>query len=171
MKSEIKYGLITGAGVCLWIIAEHLLGFHTTRHEIGEYSGYFSSLVPLVTLFLLLKGKRETAFDGRLGLVQGIGSGLSASLIAAMLVYCFMVAYNQFINPGWLDNALDWKVAQMRAQGGAETDIRKEITFYRRANSPAGLIATTLVGMTLMGAIFSFGLTLLLRRRPRPPPA
>lgn len=169
MKPEIKYGLITGAGVCLWIIAEYLLGFHTTRLEIGEYSGFFSTLVPVVTLFLLLKGKREAAADGRLGLGQGVCSGLFASFIAALIVYCFMFVYNQFINPGWLDNTLDWKVAQMRAQGLAEIDIRKEITFYRQANSPAGLIVTTLVGMTLMGAIFSLGLTLLLRRQPRPP--
>ncbi len=171
MNPEIKYGLITGAGVCLWIIAEYLLGFHTTRPEIGEYSGFFSNLIPLITLFLLLKGKHKSVTDGPLRVGQGLSSGLYASFIAALIVYVFLLAYNQFINPGWLDNALDWKVAQMRAQGVTETDIRKQITFYRQANSPAGLLATTIVGMTLVGASFSFGLTLLLRRQPRLPSA
>lgn len=168
MKPEIKYGLCTGAGLCLWLIAEYLLGFHTTRLEIGEYSGYFSCIVPLVMLFLMLKLKRDAALGGRLDLGQGIWSGVAASFIAGLIACGFMVVYNQFINPGWLDNALDWKVAQMRAQGLAEPDIRRQITFSRQANSPAGLIATTLAGMTLMGAIFSLGLTLILRRRPRP---
>jgi hypothetical protein len=167
MRPEFKYGLITGAGVCLWMILEYRLGFHTTRVAIGEYSGYFSSLVPLVTLFLLLKQKQVETPGGRLGLGQGISAGFFASFIASVIVYCFLVGYSQFINPGWLDYTLDWKVARWRGQGVAEIDIRRAITLYRQANSPGGLIATTVAGMTLLGGVFSLGLTFLVRRLSR----
>lgn len=165
MKPELKYGLIAGAGVCLWIMGEFLLGFHTTRLEIGAYSGYFSCLVPLVTLFVLLKSKRDQTPDGRLGLWPGIKSGLHAAFISGAIVYAFMVAYNHFINPGWLDLALDWRVAQLRADGIAETAIREEIKVYRQLNSPVGCLISIVAGTTVMGGIFSAGLTLLLRRR------
>lgn len=167
MKPETKYGLLTGAGVCLWTLAEHALGFHTTRFAIGEYSGYFSCIIPLTLLFLLLQSRRDATADGRLALGQGVRSGLHASLVAGLVVWFFMLVYNRFINPGWMDLALDWKVAQLRLQGVAETAIREQIQFYRRMSSPLGCFTGIVLGSALTGAAFSFLLTLLLRRRPR----
>ena len=171
MKPEFKYGLISGTGVCLWIALEYWLGFHTSRPEIGAYTGLLSNLIPLVALFLLLRAKRAMIYDGRLSLGAGIGSGMLASFVAALLVYSFLVAYSHYINPTWIEQALETKVAQLRAQQVAETAIQDKITLYRGAYSPVGLVATIIVGMTLMGGIFSLGLTLLVRQLPRAPRA
>lgn len=167
MKPEMKYGLITGVGVSLWMSSEYLLGFHTTHLAIGEYTGYGSTLIPLVVLAIFLKRKSATVAEGRLSLAQGIYAGLYCSFIAALVVYAYMLAYNQFIHPGWLDPALEWKVTQLRAEGVSESAIRKEITFIRHANTPVGLLGTTLVGMTLLGGLLSLVITLFLRRRSR----
>jgi len=169
MKSELKYGLVCGAGICLWIALEYLLGFHTTRPAIGTYTGLFSNLIPLTTLFLLLRAKRAAIYDGRLSLGTGIGSGVTASFVAALLVYSFLVSYSHFINPAWIDQALEIKVAQLRTQQVTEAEIQEKITLYRNAYSPAGLVASIIVGQTLMGGIFSLGLTLLLRQLPHRP--
>lgn len=164
MRPELKYGLIAGAGVCAWIMGEFLLGFHTTRLEIGAYSGYLSCLIPLATLFLLLKGKRDRSPDGRLNYWPALKSGLHAAFITGAIVYGFMMVYGSFINPGWLDHVLEWRVAQLRADGVAETAIREQIRTYRQLNSPAGCLISIVGGMTVMGGIFSAGLTWLLRR-------
>ena len=170
MSPELKYGLVAGTGICLWILLEQLLGFHAARAALGEYSGYFSGVIQFAVLFLLLKA-RATAPGARLSLGQGVNSGLYSSFVAALLVYCALVAYSQFVNPGWLDQTLEWKVARMRSESLPETYIRQQIVTYRNAHSPLGLIATRLAGMTLLGAAFSLGLTLWLRRAnvPRPP--
>jgi hypothetical protein len=167
MRPELKFGLLSGAGVCLWILGEFLLGFHTTRLGIGVYSGYFSCVIPLAALYLLLARKRAAAPDGRLGLGAGVRSGLQAAFISGVIVYGFMLAYSQFINPGWLDHALDWRVAQWRADGMAEVAIREQIRLYRQLNGPLGCLVSLVAGTTVMGGIFAAGLTLLLRRRPR----
>ncbi|MBI2813436.1 MAG: DUF4199 domain-containing protein [Opitutae bacterium] len=167
MKPEFKYGLLSGAGICLWIAAEYSLGFHTTRPDIGVYTGLLSNLIPLTMLFLLLRTKRAAIYDGRLDLGAGIGSGMLASLVAALLVYSVLVAYSQFINPTWIDHVLETKVVQWRAQQLAEAAIQKKIVVYRNAYSPAGLALTIVVGMPLMGGLFSLGLTLLVRQLPR----
>lgn len=168
MKPEIKYGLINGAGVGLWIALEYLLGFHTTRAGIGAYTGFLSNLIPLTVLFLLLRTKRAAVYDGRLSLAAGIGSGVYASFIAALIVYSFLAAYTHFINPGWIDQALEAKVAAWRVEQVAETDIRNRITVYRNAYTPTGLVGTILVGMTLMGGLLSLVLTLVVRQLPQP---
>lgn len=169
MRPELKYGLLSGVGICLWITTEYCLGLHTTRLEIGEYTGYFSSIVPVVFIFFLLREKQAANHDRPLTLAQGIAAGLVASLVAAVIVYGFMLAYNRWINPYWVDNALTAKVAHLRAKGVGEMEIRREITFYRNSNTPVGLIATTLVGTTVMGGMISLFLTLLLRLRKRKP--
>ena len=166
MKPEIKYGLITGAGVCLWITLEYLLGFHTTRMELGQYTGFFSNLIPLTTLFLLLRVKQAGFYDARLNLMTGVGSGLVASFIAGLIVYSFLASYTQFVNPSWIDQTLEWKVAQLRLAQVPEATIRERITLFRDAYTPTGLVMTIIVGTTVMGGLFSLGLTLLLRYVP-----
>ncbi len=167
MRPEIKYGLLAGAGMCFWICAEFFLGLHASRHEIGQYSGVLSNLILLGMLYLLLRAKRDASPGRRLEVAEGIWSGVAASLIAALIVYGFAVAHNLYFDPGWIDNALDWKVARWRAQGIAETDIRRQITFFRHTNSPTGLLTSTLATVSLTGAIFSLGLTLFFRQRSR----
>lgn len=169
MRPELKYGLLTGAGVCLWIALEYLLGLHTTHPRVGEYTGLLSNLIPLTSLFLLLRVKRAAVYDGRLSLAAGIGAGVYASFVAALLVYSFLVTYSHFINPGWIDHALDLKVAALRGQQMPETEIRQRITLFRNAYTPTGLLNTVVVGMTLMGGLFSLILTLVVRRLPHFP--
>jgi hypothetical protein len=166
MKPELKYGLISGTGVCLWIALEYALGFHTTRPQIGIYTGVLSNLIPLVTLFLLLRAKRAAVYDGRLSLGAGIRAGLIASFVASLLVYCCLSGYAHFINPVWIDQALELKVAAWRSQLMAESDIQSRIIAYRDAYTPEGLLQTIIVGMTLMGGLFSVGLTFLVRQLP-----
>ncbi|SDR67488.1 DUF4199 domain-containing protein [Opitutus sp. GAS368] len=169
MRSELKYGLISGAGLCLWITLEYLFGFHTTRPEIGAYTGLLSNLVPLTTLFLLLRAKRAAVYDGRLSLGAGIWAGVFASFVAALLVYSFLVTYSHFINPTWIDQVLEAKVAQQRAAHVSEAIIQEGITATRDAYTPGGLVLTIIVGMTLMGGLASVGLTLLVRQLPHRP--
>jgi hypothetical protein len=166
MHSEFKYGLICGTGVCLWIALEYALGFHTTRPDVGAYTGLLSNLVPLVTLFLLLRSKRAAIYDGRLSLGAGIGAGLVASFVASLLIYCCLAGYTHFINPTWIDQALEVKVAAWRSQLMPETDIQTRITDYRNAYTPKGLLWNIVVGTTLMGGLYSMILTVLVRQIP-----
>jgi hypothetical protein len=170
MRPEIKWGLITGISVCLWILMEYVFGLHTTRSGLGAYTGLLSHLIPLTTLYLLLRHKRRQLYDGRLSLASGIYSGMYASLVAGLLIYTFLTAYTHFINPLWIDQALEVKVASWRAQQIPEKSIQEKITLYRQAYTPAGLLRSTVLGQTLNGGLFSLVLTLLLRRLPFTPP-
>lgn len=166
MKPEIKYGVLLGAALCGWIALEYVLGFHTTRPDLGAYTGLLSNLITLVMLFLLLQTKRARIYDGRLSLGAGIGAGMFASFTASLLVYSCISSYTQFLNPSWVYQALEVKVAAWRLQHVPETEIQSRITLYVAAYTPTGLLQTVILNMTLMGGLFSLVLTLLVRRLP-----
>jgi hypothetical protein len=167
VKPEFKYGLLSGAGVCVWIALEYALGLHTEHARLGEITGLLSNLIPLTMLFLLLKAKRAGIYDGHLSLGAGIGAALLASFVASLLVYSGLTSYTHFINPTWVDQALELKVAAWRAQSVAETEIQTKIVQFRNAYTPRGLLLTTIVGMTLLGGLAAIPLTLLVRSLPR----
>ena len=116
-----------------------------------------------------LRKKRAAIYDGRLSLGAGIWSGILASFVASLVVYSFLVSYTHFVNPIWIEHALEVKVAQQRAAGVSEAAIQQSITLTRNAYTPAGMIASIIVGLTLMGGIFSLVLTLLVRSLPHRP--
>ena len=119
---EFKYGLLGGVAVCLWIALEYALGLHTTRPQLGEYTGLLSNVIPLVMLYLLLQKKRAAIYDGRLSLGAGIWSSVLACFAASLLVYSFLSGYTHFLNPTWIDQALELKVTAWRATDQTTAD-------------------------------------------------
>lgn len=168
MTSEFKYGLGTGALVCVWILLQYAFGLHTTHVAIGAYAGYISNLIPVLGMFLLLRKKQRGIWDGRLSFARGIFSGVQMAIISALVVYSFLAVYHTFINPYWIDHMLEWKVAQLRATHQPEVAIQNQITLFRDAYSPLGIARSTLLGMTLFGSVLSLLITALLRILPTP---
>src|SRR5665213_3531910 len=98
MRPEFKYGLIFGVGLSLWQLAEHLLGLRVTYQEAGLWTTYLSTLIPTAALLLLLRQKQRTSPGQQLTFGQAITSGLTASFLGAMIIFVFLLAYNQWIN-------------------------------------------------------------------------
>lgn len=166
MRSEFRYGLIIGVGLSLWHLIEHSLGLHVAHQNIGVWTGYLSNLIPVAALFLLLHQKQTGAVN-RFTAGQAIGSGMIASFLGAMIVFVFQIAYNRWISPDWIDNALAVKVAALRAREVAEVSIRRDITLFRQTNSPIGLIIGTVLNLTVTGGIISGAIAILLQRQKR----
>ena len=167
MRPEFKYGLIIGVGLSLWQLAEHILGLRVTYLEAGLWTTYLSTLIPTAALLLLLRQKQRMAPSQQLTLGQAIASGLTASFLGAMIVFVFLLAYNQWLNPDWIDNALAVKVNALRAHHIDEIQIRREITAFRQINSPMGLVINPVITLTVTGGILSAAIAILLNHQAR----
>lgn len=166
VRPELKFGLIAGGGISLWFFGEYLLGLHTKYLAWGENTGRFSSLILILTLWSLLR-QQQAAFGPLFTLRRGLWSGLFASFIAATVIYIFFALYGRFINPGWLDVALQWKVDRLRAAAVSEIKIREYITYFREMNTARGLLYSTLLNWTLQGGLMAVLLTFWLNWRAR----
>ncbi len=165
MKLEVKFGLITGIGICIWVLLEYALGFHNENLEMGKYSGYFSSIIPVTALFIAIKTRRDKINDHTLTLREGVGTGFIISLITAVITTIFFYIYNHYINPGWMDMALEYETKSLLASGMSKADIEKRMVEYNEMRSDLAQAAYMFFSTMLMGLIFSLIISLILRKR------
>lgn len=164
-----KYALLCGIGSSVWVLAEYALGFHTTSLEIGQYSGYFSILIPLVLIFSALRDHQEK--NGiLLSWKDGIETGFRIAFFSAVIFSLFMIIYHLAINPGWIDATVEWQRKRLILGGATDDEIGRFTEMHRTTNSLTAQIITGFVGSTTIGVIISLIEIPIVRwfNRPRP---
>ena len=151
MKPEYRYGLLCGTGLSLWILIEFALGFHTTFLEIGQYSGYFSIIVPIIIIYVALK-EQSLRINGRLSVKEGINTGFQIAIYSAALFTLFLYVYNNYINPEWLNSLVEWERKKLLLGGASDDEIERFMDQNRRMNNAVGqgvmsFISTTGIGI------------------------
>jgi len=150
------------------MLAEYALGLHTTHVGIGHYTSAGIEIILLVALWRLMHQLRKEPARSVLGIGEALLQGILASLVAAMVFYVFVFAYLNFINPDYPDLLLDWKVAQERAAGTSEEEIRVMARSFRWGVSPRGLPVMVFGRCLLLALIASPLLALWVNRRRSP---
>lgn len=170
MKPGLKYGLIAAAAMSAWTLCEYALGLHTTRIALGRYTGWGADLIFILVLWHLLRGTLHQPNRNWLPVWEGLWHGAVVSLVAAMGYYVFLSLYLHLINPDYVDLMLESQVAQLRASGKAEADIRMAARAFRWSMGPVGLPVTVFGYCLLIGVVASPLLTLWLNWRHREEP-
>lgn len=163
MKTELKYGFIIGVTTCLWILTEYLLGFHTTKLNIGKFSGYFAMVIPIVFIYMAFSRIRKERKE--FSIFQGLKSGLIISVVAAIISTTFLFIYNHYINPQWMELAWEWEKAQMLQAGVSEAEIQKKVDQFKAIAHPTSQIIMGLSGTITMGLIISLIISFFLRKK------
>lgn len=154
MNTELKYALLCGAGLSLWVLAEYALGFHSTSLEIGQYSGYFSILVPLILIYSALRDRQEKN-GPQLSWKDGIDSGFRIAFYSGVLFTLFMIIYHVYINPEWIDATVEWQRKKLILGGATDDEIGRFTEMHRNMNSLAAQIITGFVGTTTIGVLIT----------------
>lgn len=141
-KRALIYGIAAAAGVALWSMIEYWLGFHTTRADVGRYTGFIGTIFPLLGIVLAIRAAR-TAHGGALSFGDGFRQGLGVTLVVALLGAVTIWLYFTVVNPGFLASAA--------AQGTPGT--------------AGGQALLVLVSSLVMGLIISAIAAAALRRR------
>ncbi|MEK7630801.1 MAG: DUF4199 domain-containing protein [Patescibacteria group bacterium] len=166
IRIELRFGLLAGGLVCLYMLAEFLLGFHTTRLDIGAYSGYGASIIPFIIYFFALRQWKLERGGGFFTMRQGVRSGLLMGMITAVILASFMLAYNTLINPSFLDKNIEVVRISLEQQGKPVGEIRDTLDHLRTTNSFPQQTVFILAGVTFEGVLISAILAYFLQKRP-----
>ena len=104
MKIALKYGAIIAAGIAIWVVADHFL-LHITGpgSKAGFLTPLFFNLLQLVMVFLGIRAKRSEQ-NGVLPLQQGLATGMSISLVYAVLSCTFFLVLYLIVGSKLLEN-------------------------------------------------------------------
>jgi hypothetical protein len=152
--SVILYGIFSGVGMMAWVLIEYALGFHTTSLDIGEYSGYFSILIPIIFIYTALSDY-QTKRNRAITFIEGINIGFKITLISALLFALFFYCYNKYINPDWIDLMIDWQRKKLILSGATNDQIEKFVEQNRYVNTAMGMALMEFFTSMAMGVIIT----------------
>lgn len=161
----MKYGLLGGVGMSLWMLAEYFLGLHTQHLKINTYTNWGTEVILVVMLWFFLREKIARFKRYWLPVWEGMLFSALASLVAGLVFCTFLNLYLQFINPNWPFHYLTWRVAEMRTAGASEDSIRDFVGAFRWSVTPLGVAVYSIGLYTLLGVLASPILTLWLNWR------
>jgi Protein of unknown function (DUF4199) len=164
MKTEIKFGLILGLGICAYTTLAHLLGFYTNNIQAGKYGDVVIILLPLAVLFLAIREKRM--HSGSLAVLEGVKTGLSVALVSFSISTTFLWLYHHYINPGWLGFIVAYEREAMTRAGMDAAEIATRIDQMRAGNSDFAQLVGGFIGTMVLSLILSLIFSLILRRKP-----
>src|SRR5205085_7364836 len=120
---EIKYAVISAIALVIWVTGEHLLGFTTTKMEIGEYTEPIIAIVTFIFLFFGIREKKRKGLNGHLTFMQGLRTVFFISLFYAILQGIWFAFYSHIINPDYSMLSLHFKEKQLAAEGKTPQQI------------------------------------------------
>jgi hypothetical protein len=163
MRTEVKFGIILGLGICVYTVIAHLLGFYTNNIQAGKTGDIMITLLPIMVLYFAIREKRNR--NRSLTLWQGIKTGLLVALISFPISTAFLWVYHHYINPNWLTYILAFEQESMTRAGVSAGEISSRLDRMRSGNSDFAQIVGGLIGTTVLGLILSLIFSLILRTK------
>jgi hypothetical protein len=165
VKIGVKWGIILGVAVCVWTLLLHVLGFYTTRLQLGQYADIIATVIPIVILSLAIRERRARNPGQTLTIGQGLSTGVVTGLVSVPITAGFLWIYHHYINPRWMDLLVAWKEEQMRAQAKTPETISATMDAMRASATDRAQLIGALVGTLVLSLALSLFIAAILRRR------
>jgi hypothetical protein len=120
-KPSVRYALIALLFTFVWMVFEHLMGWNTTRHEIGQYSRMLPMIVFWVLIFITVNQSR--GMQSSYTFNQGLRDGMMMSLIFCAWFTVLIVLYQKFINPDFYITLKAFTIEQLKAKNATQAEI------------------------------------------------
>jgi hypothetical protein len=163
MKPELRYGLIIGLGVSIWVLLEFLLGFHTKYMEIGQFSGYLSVIIPILALYYGLTEKY--IHEPTITYWQTVKAGMTMVIIAAIIISLFMALYNTTIHPEWVEEGIAYEKQYLIEMNATAEEIAQAEEALKVMFSTEVQMIGSFIGVVVQGFFLCLLISWLIRRK------
>jgi len=124
-KPAVRYALIALAITFAWIIIEHLAGWNTTNHNIGQYTRMLPMILFWVMIFVAVNQSRGQRTEYPFN--EGLRDGMLMSLIYCAGFTLMIAVYQNFINPEFFDTLKAYTIDQMTHADKTQAEIDKTL--------------------------------------------
>jgi hypothetical protein len=166
-RIAIRYALIVFFITIAWTLLEHVLGYNTTKHEIGQYTRGVSAFVYYAAVALAIWRVRSL-MSKQMTFGQGMRTGLYCSLTYSFLVTLWFALYAEVINKQYQPTLLAFMRKKLQAANLSEENIAKRLQMetLRSGGSVTSYVLLFFV-MLVFGLIVSAIASALMQKRAK----
>jgi len=154
---EVKWGFIFLCFTLVWMLAEKLLGLHSTHiDKHAFYTNFF--IIPVILIYILaLLEKRNNYFSGSISWSQGAKSGIVLSMVITFLSPLSQVIIHKIISPEYFSNVIKFAI-----DTGSLSQPDSESYFSLKS-----YIVQSMFGSFVVGIFLSLGISLFIKSKPQ----
>lgn len=166
-RPEIKFALGTLAVSVIWILFEHMMGYNTTRNDIGQYTRLFPMIFFWIMLVVCIYYLRRR-HGNTLTFKEGFLAGITMTLIYCLGFTIAIILYQKFLNPDLYAIMSEFTADQLEQGKLTQEQYNKAIKDVDRVYSGTPLSYFLLfVISALWGIGISAIASLVLMRKPK----
>jgi hypothetical protein len=160
-----KFALGTLAVNVIWLLFEHMMGYNTTRHDIGQYTRMFPIIFFsfMIVAAIYYQRKRQSNV---LAFPKGFRTGVVMTLIYCAAFTMVLILYQQFLNPEYFQTLKAFTLQGLQARNASQAEI--DAVMERLKMMSGGSAFSYLVHFALCaiwGICFSAIVAFLLKKR------
>ena len=167
MKPVIKWGLLTGLFVAVWLLAGYSilasLSLSVPKVTLRTLTGLLGLVILFTGILYAMKGMKAKISPNKFSYSMAFKSGFMVAVIVAIVVSFASFLYLKFINPGLPEDMVREAGASLKASGATAEEISEKLIAVRKEFSIQAQIIAPLVVQTVAGSIFSLILAFFLK--------
>jgi hypothetical protein len=161
LKSALNSGAVLGLILMVFTLITYVFGMYE-----NQLFSYLSWVVMIVGIVMATKKFRDEAGGGFISYGSALGYGILVSLFASLILAFTNYIYLGFVDDSFITFTLEQAERGMYESGQSDDQIEMAMSMTRKMVSPAGIAIWGVIGMTILGLIFSLIIAAFVKREP-----
>jgi hypothetical protein len=156
-RMVIKYVLIAFVFTVMWTMIEHVLGYNSTKHQIGQYTRILPTFIYWGCVIAgIIEAKNRIA--EKISFRQAMNTGVGISVIYSLLVTGWFAVYAEVINKTYKPTLIAFERSRLLAANATSEQIANKI---RQVDMQTGGSARSYLMLFAFMVLFGVGITLI----------
>jgi Protein of unknown function (DUF4199) len=160
----IKYAF-TAAIICFsWTLIEHIAGFNSNRHDIGEYTRLFPVIIYYILIIAAIK-RYKAQLAGYISFKDAFKVGIGVSFLYAFLATCWFTFYAEVINTEFQETLSGFEQSKLLHRGATSKEVATSVRDFE-LTSGGSLLSYLILFFYLFisGSLLAFFTSLIIKK-------
>jgi hypothetical protein len=156
-KTAVKYVGIAIVITVVWTLLEHVLGYNTTKHEIGQYTRILATFFYWgCVIAAIVEAKKNSG--GLIGFRQAMNTGVGVALGYSILVTAWYTLYAEVINKDYQPSLMAFEKKKLLAANASPERIAAKL---KEVEMQSGGSVLSYFMLFAFMALFGIGISLI----------
>lgn len=122
----IKYAATAAIISFVWTLIEHIAGFNSIRHDIGEYTRLLPAIVYYILVIAAIR-RYKAQLAGYISFKDAFKLGTGVSFFYAILATCWFAFYAEAINTEFQETLKGFEQSKLLNKGASSLEVAEAI--------------------------------------------